>query len=119
MFGHTEAISELPSDPATGDFHMDSPRTPYSPFGLPVTDTAGRCEVSVTMKYASARDQGSWAGMQAAATELNMRCAREKGRYYDGGTILAGDLERIVIVLRRAGRYRVMGNGTLEIDEAQ
>lgn len=116
-FHHTEAISELPSDAQVGVFHTDGPRLPYSRFALPVTETAGRCKVRVAMDYAGTEDQGSWAGMRAAATELNMRCAREKGLYYGGGRIWAGHSDRIVIVLSRAGRYAVEGNGTLEIGE--
>lgn len=69
---------------------------------LPVTETAGTCELSLQLARLSLPEPGSWTEIKAAARMLNEDC-RSKAALGDvtGGAITAGPHDRIQISMVR------------------
>lgn len=72
---------------------------PNDQFGLPKTEVAGRCKLTVEMalELGVVEDQGDWPGLKLLATALNTFCTKELGIRYLGGWVLGGQKGGIVV----------------------
>lgn len=72
---------------------------------LPVTETAGTCEVLLELLPFSLPEPGSWKEVKAAARKINEDC-RVKSALSDvtGGAVAAGEHDRIQISMVRNSR---------------
>lgn len=80
---------------------------------LPVTETAGSCEILVQLAPLSLPEASSWKEVKAAAAKLSDVC-RVKSPLGDvtGGEIAAGPHDRIQIsMVRRTGGLEVVAGG--------
>ena len=107
------AIRRLPAGHAHGTFHSSS--SGNERFKLPVSESYGGCQVLVELNSA-ASENGTWSGLNLAATRLTYACA---DRYHmkTGGSIDAGDSDGIRITVQSAWRPEVLhglGNVTNE-----
>ena len=107
------AIRRLPSIHIHGTFHHSS--SGDEQFELPVSKSYGGCQVLVELNSAAPED-GTWLGLNLAATQLTYACA---DRYFPktGGWTDAGDSDGIRITVQssrlREGLDR-LGNLTVE-----
>ena len=112
------AIRRLPSSHIHGTFH---PRgsSGDNRFELPVTKTSSQCEVLVGLK-SLAPDDGTWLGLNLAATQLLAACIDREGFLSKrGGWIDAGDSDKIRITLQTWTRVLdKVGNETVVGEEA-
>lgn len=93
------AIRRLPSSHIHGTFHED-PSSGDDRFKLPVSKSSGRCQVLVELKSLSPED-GTWLGLNLAATQLTSACADREGYLAKrGGWTDAGDNDKIRITLQ-------------------
>lgn len=92
------AIRHLPSSHIHGSFHNISRGD--DPFTLPVSKSSGLCQVSVKLKDLAA-ENGTWLGLNLAATQLTTACADRWGFLPQrGGWTDAGDNDRIRITVQ-------------------
>lgn len=92
------AIRRLPSSHIHGSFHNIS--RGVDPFTLPVSKSSGLCQVSVKLKDLAA-ENGTWLGLNLAATQLTTACADRWGYLPQrGGWTDAGDNDRIRITVK-------------------
>ena len=107
------AIRSLPASRVHGTFHNSS--SGDEQFKLPVSKSYGGCQVLVELNSV-AREDGTWSGLNLAATRLTYACA---DRYFmkTGGWTFAGDRNGIRITLRSSWRSEHLlrlGNVTVE-----
>lgn len=89
------AIRRLPNSHIHGTFHGPGVGDPR--FELPVTKSSARCQIWVELRTL-APDDGTWLGLNLAATQLIIACANRDGYLSKrGGWIDAGDSDRIRI----------------------
>lgn len=104
------AVSALSSSRLPGYFHSGSTMDDWQ---LPVTETAGSCEILVQLAPLSLPEASSWKEVKAAAAKLSDVC-RVKSPLGDvtGGEIAAGPHDRIQIsMVRRTGGLEVVAGG--------
>ena len=96
------AVRRLSSSDIHGTFHNISRGD--DPFTLPVSKSSGLCRVSVQLKGLTP-DDGTWLGLNLAATQLTTACADRWGLLPKrGGWTDAGDNDRIRITVQSTRR---------------
>ena len=91
------AIRRLPTTHIHSTFHNDI--TGDDRFKLPVSKSSGRCQVLIELRSRLSED-GTWLGINLAATQLTTACADRNGYLAKrGGWTDAGDNDRIKISL--------------------
>ena len=109
------AIRRLPSGHIHGTFH-DASRGDDQ-FKLPVSKTSGLCRVSVELKGLTPAD-GTWLGLNLAATQLTVACADHRGYLGKrGGWTDAGDNDMIRITLYSTRQVLDEVGNEITIDE--
>lgn len=91
------AIRRLPSSHTHGTFH--DPSRGDDQFKLPVSKSSGLCQVLIELKTLLPED-GTWLGLNLAATQLAIACADPQGYIGKrGGWTDTGDNDKIRIYL--------------------
>ena len=109
------AIRRLPSSHIHGTFHAS--RTGDDRFALPVTKSCGPCQVLVELR-GPRLEQGTWLGLNLAATQLTTACTDREGYLPKrGGWTDAGDNNMIRITVESSKQLLDVSCNEATMDE--